>query len=94
MLVGARLRHAPQRGYVLMAEAWATAMDDIVIAIMIEKTGAMDNLEKFSLRRGYGAVRPSDYSISYGKPGQADRRRYWTPERMVEMALKKALHPG
>jgi 4-hydroxy-2-oxoheptanedioate aldolase len=77
-------------------EPWAKAMDDIVIALMIEKTGAMDNLEKILSVPGVDMVQfgPSDYSISYGKPAQAK-----SPEmadiqkRMIEMALKKGVAP-
>jgi len=50
-------------GYVVDGpEAWAKAMDDIVIAIMIEKTGAMDNLEKILSVPGVDMVQfgPSD----------------------------------
>jgi len=84
-------------GYVVEGcEAWAKAMDDIVIALMIEKTGAMDNLEKILSVPGVDMVQfgPSDYSISYGKPAAGK-----TPEiqnvqlKMIEMALKKGVAP-
>jgi 2-keto-3-deoxy-L-rhamnonate aldolase RhmA len=84
-------------GYVVgSCDEWAKAMDDIVIAIMIEKTGAMDNLEKILAVPGLDMVQfgPSDYSISYGKPGQSK-----LPEiqgaymKMIEMALKKGVAP-
>jgi 4-hydroxy-2-oxoheptanedioate aldolase len=84
-------------GYVVEGcEAWAKAMDDVVIALMIEKTGAMDNLEKILSVPGVDMVQfgPSDYSISYGKPAAGK-----TPEiqnvqlKMIEMALKKGVAP-
>jgi len=56
-------------------ETWAKAMDDVVIALMIEKTGAMDNLEKNPFRTGawiWCSSAPRDYSISYGKPRRQD----------------------
>jgi 4-hydroxy-2-oxoheptanedioate aldolase len=84
-------------GYVVDGpEAWAKAMDDIVIAIMIEKTGAMDHLEEILSVPGVDMVQfgPSDYSISYGKPGQSRSPEILdTQKRMVEMALKKGVAP-
>jgi len=84
-------------GYVVDGpEPWAKAMDDIVIAIMIEKTGAMDNLEKILSVPGVDMVQfgPSDFSISYGKPGQSKSPEIQDAQkRMVEMALKKGVHP-
>ena len=77
-------------------EPWAKAMDDIVIALMIEKTGAMDNLEKILSVPGVDMVQfgPSDYSISYGKPAQARSPEIMDiQKRMIEMALKKGVAP-
>jgi 4-hydroxy-2-oxoheptanedioate aldolase len=77
-------------------EVWAKAMDDIVIAIMIEKTGAMDNLEKILSVPGVDMVQfgPSDYSISYGKPGQNKSPEIQNAQfKMIEMALKKGVAP-
>jgi len=65
-------------GYVRTAPSLGETMDDIVIAIMVEKTGAMDNLEKILSVPGVDMVQfgPSDYSISYGKPGQNNYRKF------------------
>jgi 4-hydroxy-2-oxoheptanedioate aldolase len=84
-------------GYVVDGpEPWAKAMDDIVIALMIEKTGAMDNLEKILSVPGVDMVQfgPSDYSISYGKPALSRSPEIQdVQKRMIEMALKKGVHP-
>jgi len=76
-------------------EPWAKAMDDIVIALMIEKTGdGQPGENPLRTGRGYGAIRPSDYSISYGKPAQARSPEIMDiQKRMIEMALKKGVAP-
>jgi len=85
-------------GYVLQggSQAWVDAMDQVVIAVMIEKAPAMENLEEILAVDGVDMLQfgPSDYSVSVGKPGggrdpqvQADQRR------MVEIALKAGKHP-
>ncbi len=85
-------------GYVLEAgsEAWTKAMDDVVIAIMIEKKGAMDNLEEILSIRGVDMVQfgPNDYSISVGRPGQMRSPEMQEIERdMIKLALKKGVAP-
>ena len=85
-------------GYVLEggSEAWVKAMNDVVIAIMIEKKGAMENLEEILSIRGVDMVQfgPSDYSISIGKPGQARSPEIQKIQRdMIELALKKGVAP-
>ena len=71
-------------------------MNDVVIAIMIEKKGAMENLEEILSIKGVDMVQfgPSDYSISVGKPGQARSPEIQKIQRdMIEMALKKGVAP-
>ncbi len=85
-------------GYVLEAgsEAWAKAMDEVVIAIMIEKKGAMENLEEILSIKGVDMVQfgPADYSISIGKPGQGKDLGVQKIQRdMIELALKKGVAP-
>lgn len=75
---------------------WVKAMNDTVIAIMIEKKGAMENLEEILSIKGVDMVQfgPGDYSISIGKPGQRQRPEVQKAQRdMIEMALKKGVHP-
>jgi len=78
------------------AEAWTNAMNQVVIAIMIEKKGAIENLEEILSVKGVDMVQfgPSDYSISIGKPGQAQDPQVQKAHRdMIEMALKKGVAP-
>ena len=85
-------------GYVLEpgSAGWAKAMDEVVIAIMIEKKGAMENLEEILSVKGVDMVQfgPADYSISIGKPGQGKDPEVLKAERgMIGLALKKGVHP-
>ena len=85
-------------GYVSYAgsEKWVQAMNDVVIAIMIEKKGAMENLEEILEVDGVDMVQfgPADYSISVGKPGQGrDPEIQAAHEKMIRMALDKGVHP-
>ena len=54
------------------AKEWVDAMNNVVVAIMIEKQKAVDNLEEMLSVKGVDMVQfgPNDYSISIGKPGQ------------------------
>ena len=85
-------------GYLLECgnEAWAKAQRDVVIAVMIEKKGAMENLEEILSVKGVDMVQfgPCDYSISLGKPGQARSPEVQKIQRdMIELALKKGVAP-
>lgn len=85
-------------GYVLEcgSEAWAEAQRDVVVAIMIEKIGAMEKLEEILGVKGVDMVQfgPCDYSISRGTPGQWSLPEVQRAERdMIELALKKGIQP-
>jgi len=85
-------------GYVLEvgSEAWIKAMNEVVIAIMVEKKGAMENLEEILSVKGVDMVQfgPGDYSITIGKPGQRQDPEIRKAERdMIELALKKGVNP-
>lgn len=75
-------------------EAWMQAMRDIVIMVMIEKKGALDELEEILALDGVDMVNfgPCDYSVSVGK---AYTTSHWCTEAykahrdMLEMALKR-----
>jgi 4-hydroxy-2-oxoheptanedioate aldolase len=76
--------------------AWVKAMNDVVVAIMIEKKGAAENLEEILSVKGVDMVQfgPADYSISIGKPGQTQDPEVQKAHRdMIEMALKKGVVP-
>jgi 2-keto-3-deoxy-L-rhamnonate aldolase RhmA len=85
-------------GYVSYAgsEAWVKAMNEVVIAIMIEKKGAMENLEEVLSVEGVDMVQfgPADYSISIGMPGQGGSPEVQKAHReMIDMALEKGVAP-
>ncbi|MEM9409278.1 MAG: aldolase/citrate lyase family protein [Acidobacteriota bacterium] len=76
------------------AAAWVDAMNDVVVALMIEKTGAMEMLDEILAVPGIDMVQfgPADYSITVGKPG--DRAAVADVEkRMIEKALEAGVHP-
>jgi 2-keto-3-deoxy-L-rhamnonate aldolase RhmA len=82
-------------GYVLDAGSaeYARAMDDTVIALMIEKKGAIDGLEEILSVEGVDMVQfgPADYALSIGLPGQ------WSHPEVKDAQLKtikKALENG
>ena len=75
---------------------WVEAMNNAVIAIMIEKKGAMEDLEAILSVPGVDMVQfgPADYSISIGIPGQGGSPEVQQAQRqMIEMALKKGIAP-
>ncbi|MFC2025451.1 HpcH/HpaI aldolase/citrate lyase family protein [Chloroflexota bacterium] len=77
-------------------EEWTKAMDEVVIAIMVEKKGAIENLGEILSVEGVDMVQfgPSDYSISIGKPGQTQSPEVQRAHRdMIELALKKGVAP-
>lgn len=76
------------------SEAWADAMDQVVIAIMIEKSEAIDNLEEMLAVSGVDMVQfgPADYSNSIGLTGQFDHPQVKEAERYtIETALKRGI---
>jgi 4-hydroxy-2-oxoheptanedioate aldolase len=75
---------------------WVKEMNDVVIVVMIEKKGAMENLEEILSVKGVDMVQfgPADYSTSIGKPGQARSPEIQRAEQdMVKRALKKGVAP-
>ena len=85
-------------GLVLEAgtEAWASALDDVVIAIMIEKRGAIENLPDLLSVPGVDMVQfgPADYSNSIGHTGQFKHAEVKEAEKfMIETALKMDVAP-
>jgi len=93
---GAGMRRAV--GYVMGGGSaeWCQAMNDVVIAVMIEKKGAMDELEEILAVPGIDIVQfgPTDYSVSVGVPGQGGTEPIQALQRkMCEMALKAGKHP-
>jgi 4-hydroxy-2-oxoheptanedioate aldolase len=95
-LYGVNLARAA--GVVLEAgsQAWADALDQIVIALMIEKKPAIDDLEAILSVPGIDMVQfgPADYSNSIGRTGQFQHPEVVEAERhMIETALRMGVAP-
>ena len=93
---GYSMRRSTGYGVASSAEAWTKGMNDVVIAIMIEKKGAIENLEEILSVKGVDMVQfgPADYSISVGKPGQAgDPEVQKAHQDMIALALDKGVAP-
>jgi 4-hydroxy-2-oxoheptanedioate aldolase len=85
-------------GYVLESgtRAFVTALDDAVVALMIEKQSAVENLEALLSVKGVDMVQfgPADYSMSIGLAGQFNHPRVQEAERhVIETALKMGIAP-
>jgi 2-keto-3-deoxy-L-rhamnonate aldolase RhmA len=76
--------------------AFVQALEDAVIALMIEKKDAVENLDALLSVKGVDMVQfgPSDYSMSIGIAGQRKHPQVLEAERYVyETALKKGIAP-
>jgi 4-hydroxy-2-oxoheptanedioate aldolase len=76
--------------------AYVAACDEVVIAVMIEKREAVEDLDAILSVKGLDMVQfgGSDYSMSIGVVGQRDNAEVKKAERKtIELALKKGLHP-
>jgi 2-keto-3-deoxy-L-rhamnonate aldolase RhmA len=93
---GCGMRRSTGYGSYGKLDEWIKAMDDVVIAIMIEKKGAVEELEEILSIKGVDMVQfgPSDYSISIGKPGQSqDPDVHGAHVKMIKLALSRGIHP-
>jgi 2-keto-3-deoxy-L-rhamnonate aldolase RhmA len=85
-------------GYVVDvgSPAFVQALDDAVVAIMIEKASAVENLDALLAVKGVDMVQfgPADYSMSIGLAGQWDHPRVVEAERrMIKTALALGIAP-
>lgn len=85
-------------GYVLECgtPAFVQALDDAVVAVMIEKASAVENLDALLSVKGLDMVQfgPADYAMSIGLAGQWSHPKVKEAERFViETALKKGIAP-
>ena len=93
---GCNSRRHSSYGVAANAVEWVKAMNDVVIAFMIEKKGAIENLEEILSVKGVDMVQfgPADYSISIGKLEQSRSHEVQKTQRdMIELALKKGVIP-
>jgi len=75
---------------------YVDALNDVVIAIMVEKKSCVDDLDAVLSVPGIDMVQfgASDFSMSIGKPAQYNDPEVLAAEKKtIEMALKKGLHP-
>jgi len=78
---------------------YVKALDDVVIALMIEKKGAVDQLEEILSIEGIDMIQwgPADYSMSIGRPGayqlRGDPEIRAVERRVIETALKMGVPP-
>jgi 4-hydroxy-2-oxoheptanedioate aldolase len=85
-------------GYVLEcgSAAFVQALDDAVVAVMIEKASAVENLEALLSVKGLDMIQfgPADYAMSIGLAGQFSHPKVKEAERyVIETALKKGVAP-
>ncbi len=76
--------------------AYVDALNEVVIAIMVEKKSCVDNLEAVLSVPGIDMVQfgASDFSMSIGKTGQYNDAEVLAAEKKtIETALKMGLHP-
>lgn len=76
--------------------AYVDALNEIVIAIMVEKKSCVDDLERILSVPGIDMVQfgGSDYSMSIGKTGQhGDPEVVAAEKKTIEMALKMGKNP-
>ena len=75
-------------------EAFADALDDAVVAIMIEKQSAVENLDAILSVPGVDMVQfgPADYAMSLGLTGQMSHPKVREAEQyVIETAHKKGI---
>lgn len=75
---------------------WVDYCNDVVIAIMIEKRQAVENLEAFLSVEGVDMVQwgPADYSVSVGLPGEWNHPKIKEAElQVIKTALKMDVRP-
>ena len=75
---------------------WVNAMNTAVLAFMIEKKSAVDNMEEILSIKGVDMVQfgPNDYSVSIGKAGEGKIPEVQTiQQELIKMALQKVVAP-
>jgi 4-hydroxy-2-oxoheptanedioate aldolase len=85
-------------GYVVEpgGPAFVQALEDAVVAVMIEKAPAVENLDALLSVKGVDMVQfgPADYAMSIGLPGQWSHPRVVEAERhVIATALRRGIAP-
>ena len=77
-------------------EEYVKALDQAVVAVMVEKRECVDDLDAILSVPGIDMVQfgPADYAMSIGKPGEWTHPDVAAAERKtIELCLKKNIHP-
>jgi 4-hydroxy-2-oxoheptanedioate aldolase len=91
--VAGRRRFYPSYGG---TPAYVQALEDVVVALMIEKRGAVDDLERILELPGLDLVQfgRADYAMSIGRPGAGDGDEVRAVERhVIEACLERGIAP-
>ena len=94
-VAGAGSRRDTGYGHLSLKD-YISQLEDAVVALMIEKESAVENLEEVLSVGGVDMVQfgPSDYSMSIGLPDQYDHPKVKQAEqRTIETALKMGVAP-
>jgi len=93
---GVTMRRNVRFGTDAASPAFVQAMEDAVVAVMIEKDSAVENLEELLSVKGVDMVQfgPADYSMSIGLAGQSGHARVKEAEKyVIETAMKMDIPP-
>jgi 2-keto-3-deoxy-L-rhamnonate aldolase RhmA len=78
------------------SENYVKAMNEVVVAVMIEKKSAVDDIERICAVKGLDMVQfgPCDYSMSIDKPGKwKDPEVQKVERKMIKTALNAGVAP-
>ena len=78
------------------APSYVQALNDVVVAIMVEKRQCVEDIDAILSTPGLDMVQfgPADYAMSIGRPGEWAHPEVAAAERKtIETALAKGLHP-
>jgi 4-hydroxy-2-oxoheptanedioate aldolase len=95
-LHGCRMRRSVRYLHDIGSKDFVRAMNDVVVAFMIEKKTPVDNLEEILSVPGLDMVQfgPCDYSISAGVPGEFGHRKVREAElKVIRTAVKMGIRP-
>ena len=93
---GVNMRRYVRFGMDAGTPEFVKALEDAVVAVMIEKKSAVENLEEILSVDGVDMVQfgPADYAMSVGKPRRYDDSEVLEAEvQVIETALKMGKHP-
>lgn len=93
---GVNMRRYVRFGMEAGSPEFIASLEDAVVAVMIEKAEAVDNLEAILTVEGIDMVQfgPADYALSVGKPREYDAPEVLDAEaHVIETSLKMGKHP-